>query len=62
MQLIDKGITLLYHFIGHDTTTSGTSWTLYEIARHPDVQHAVYKEISEVLEGRDDDIILWYDI
>ncbi|XP_060561748.1 ultra-long-chain fatty acid omega-hydroxylase-like [Ruditapes philippinarum] len=49
-------------FEGHDTTTSGTSWTLYEIARHPDVQDAVYKEISEVLEGRDNDNILLEDL
>ncbi|XP_053375081.1 ultra-long-chain fatty acid omega-hydroxylase-like [Mercenaria mercenaria] len=49
-------------FEGHDTTTSGTSWTLYEIARHPEVQSALYKEINEVLEGRDNDNILWEDL
>lgn len=49
-------------FEGHDTTTSGISWTLYEIARHPDIQQKLYEEVSEVLHGREKDDILWDDL
>uniref|UniRef100_A0A182YJX2 Uncharacterized protein n=1 Tax=Anopheles stephensi TaxID=30069 RepID=A0A182YJX2_ANOST len=41
-----------FMFEGHDTTTSGISFTIYELARNPDVQERVYEEIVAVL-GKD---------
>ncbi|XP_011296456.2 cytochrome P450 4d2 isoform X2 [Musca domestica] len=38
-----------FMFEGHDTTTSGISFALYLIARHPDVQKKLMEEIVEVL-------------
>lgn len=33
---------------GHDTTTSGISFCLYNIAKHPEVQRKCFNEIVEV--------------
>ncbi|KFB40666.1 AGAP001861-PA-like protein [Anopheles sinensis] len=41
-----------FMFEGHDTTTSGISFTIYELARNPDVQERVYEEIVAIL-GKD---------
>uniref|UniRef100_A0A182VQV2 Cytochrome P450 n=1 Tax=Anopheles minimus TaxID=112268 RepID=A0A182VQV2_9DIPT len=41
-----------FMFEGHDTTTSGISFTIYELARNQDVQERVYEEIVAVL-GKD---------
>ncbi|XP_075168008.1 putative cytochrome P450 4d14 [Haematobia irritans] len=38
-----------FMFEGHDTTTSGISYTCYLLARHPEVQRKVLQEIQEVL-------------
>ncbi|KAI8115355.1 putative cytochrome P450 4d14 [Lucilia cuprina] len=38
-----------FMFEGHDTTTSGISFTLYLIARHPEVQAKLVEEIKQVL-------------
>ncbi|XP_050101183.1 cytochrome P450 4d2-like [Anopheles aquasalis] len=38
-----------FMFEGHDTTTSGISFTIYELARNPDVQERVYEEIVSIL-------------
>lgn len=38
-----------FMFEGHDTTTSGISFALYLIARHPEVQKKIVEEIVEVL-------------
>lgn len=38
-----------FMFEGHDTTTSGISFTLYLIARHPEVQRKLVEEIKQVL-------------
>ncbi|XP_053560963.1 25-hydroxyvitamin D-1 alpha hydroxylase, mitochondrial [Bombina bombina] len=37
---------------GVDTISSTLSWSLYELARHPEVQSALHAEIQGVLEGR----------
>ncbi|KAM5182343.1 25-hydroxyvitamin D-1 alpha hydroxylase, mitochondrial [Mantella aurantiaca] len=37
---------------GVDTISSSLSWSLYELARHPQVQSALYKEIIDVQQGR----------
>lgn len=36
-----------FMFEGHDTTTSGISFCLYNIAKHPEVQQKVFDEIQE---------------
>ncbi|XP_065366483.1 cytochrome P450 4d2-like [Calliphora vicina] len=38
-----------FMFEGHDTTTSGISFALYLIARHPEVQVKLVEEIKQVL-------------
>ncbi|BFZ23062.1 hypothetical protein BsWGS_26101 [Bradybaena similaris] len=47
-------------FAGHDTTTSGISWTLYNLSRHPEYQERVYDEVVGILESREN--ITWDDI
>ena len=59
----DKGIGLTdmeirnevdtFMFEGHDTTTSGISWTLYCLAKHPEHQTKVREEMRRVLAGRE---------
>lgn len=40
-----------FMFGGHDTTTSGISFTLYHLSRHPEILERVYEEIVSVLES-----------
>ncbi len=42
-----------FMFEGHDTTTSGMSSTLYCLAKHPEHQEEVRKEVRNVLNGRE---------
>lgn len=42
-----------FMFEGHDTTTSGMSWTLYCLAKYPEHQVKVRKEVKSVLMGRE---------
>jgi cytochrome P450 len=49
-QLKDEILTLL--FAGHDTTSAALSWSLYLLARHPDVQEALHDEAAAQLAGR----------
>ncbi|KAK0431713.1 cytochrome P450, partial [Armillaria borealis] len=39
-----------FTFAGHDTTSNTTSWLLYELSCHPDVQLRIRHEISEMRE------------
>lgn len=41
-----------FMFEGHDTTTSGISWTLYCLAKYPEHQVKVREEVRRVLGGR----------
>eukprot|EP01098_Paradermamoeba_levis_P000160 TRINITY_DN1016_c0_g1_i1.p1 TRINITY_DN1016_c0_g1~~TRINITY_DN1016_c0_g1_i1.p1 ORF type:complete len:315 (-),score=117.30 TRINITY_DN1016_c0_g1_i1:68-1012(-) len=36
-----------FMFEGHDTTTTGIVWALYNIARHPEVEKKLLKELDE---------------
>lgn len=38
-----------FMFEGHDTTSSGIAYTLYNIAKHPEVQQKVFDEINHVI-------------
>nr|XP_040230967.2 cytochrome P450 4d2-like [Anopheles coluzzii] len=38
-----------FMFEGHDTTTSGIAFTFYQLAKHPEIQEKLYREIQDVL-------------
>ena len=42
-----------FMFEGHDTTTSGISWTLYCLAKYPEHQEKIREEVKNVLMGRE---------
>ncbi|UYV62010.1 CYP4V2 [Cordylochernes scorpioides] len=37
-------------FAGHDTTSTGNSWTLYHLGRHPDILKKVQEEVDSILD------------
>ncbi|KAM7350270.1 uncharacterized protein ACRADG_008885 [Cochliomyia hominivorax] len=51
-----------FMFEGHDTTTSGISFCLYLLSRHPSVQQRVFEEIVHVLGPNKDDPICMQDL
>ncbi|XP_075459823.1 ultra-long-chain fatty acid omega-hydroxylase-like isoform X2 [Ascaphus truei] len=51
-----------FMFEGHDTTASGLSWILYNLARHPEHQEKCREEIGEVFRGKDDKHLDWDDL
>nr|XP_044995183.1 leukotriene-B4 omega-hydroxylase 3-like [Jaculus jaculus]XP_044995185.1 leukotriene-B4 omega-hydroxylase 3-like [Jaculus jaculus]XP_044995186.1 leukotriene-B4 omega-hydroxylase 3-like [Jaculus jaculus]XP_044995187.1 leukotriene-B4 omega-hydroxylase 3-like [Jaculus jaculus] len=51
-----------FMFEGHDTTASGLSWVLYNLARHPEHQERCREEVRELLRGRDTEEIEWDDL
>ena len=51
LEIRDEADTFLFE--GHDTTTSGVSWTLYLLAKHPEHQEKVREEVRSVLMGRE---------
>ncbi|XP_031515656.1 cytochrome P450 4F11-like isoform X1 [Papio anubis] len=42
-----------FMFAGHDTTASGLSWVLYNLARHPEYQERCRQEVKELLKDRE---------
>ena len=36
-------------FAGHETTSVTMAWTSYEVAKYPEMQEKIRKEVSEVL-------------
>jgi cytochrome P450 family 4 len=48
-----QGEVNTFTFAGHDTTTNAICFTLYLIAKHPEVQEKLNKEIQEVLGDRE---------
>ncbi|XP_006898397.1 PREDICTED: leukotriene-B(4) omega-hydroxylase 2-like [Elephantulus edwardii] len=49
-------------FGGHDTTASGLSWVLYNLAKHPEYQVRCRKEVQELLRDRQPEEIEWDDL
>lgn len=42
-----------FMFEGHDTTTSGIAFSLYNLAKHPEVQQKAFEEAKSVIGGAD---------
>ncbi|XP_043832010.1 cytochrome P450 4F22 [Dromiciops gliroides] len=64
-QLSDEDIRAeadTFMFEGHDTTSSGLSWVLFNLARHPEYQEKCREEIQEIMKGRETDEIEWDDL
>uniref|UniRef100_A0A8C5XFP2 Docosahexaenoic acid omega-hydroxylase CYP4F3-like n=1 Tax=Microcebus murinus TaxID=30608 RepID=A0A8C5XFP2_MICMU len=64
-QLSDEDIRAeadTFMFGGHDTTASGLSWVLYNLARHPEHQERCRQEVRELLRGREPAEIEWDDL
>lgn len=51
-----------FMFEGHDTTASGVSWMLYNMARHPEYQQRCREEVDALLEDKEDGRIEWDDL
>ncbi|XP_077994208.1 leukotriene-B4 omega-hydroxylase 3-like [Glandiceps talaboti] len=49
-------------FEGHDTTASGISWCLYNLAKHPEHQDRCRQEVNDLLAGKDSQEIEWDDL
>uniref|UniRef100_G1TLP9 Uncharacterized protein n=1 Tax=Oryctolagus cuniculus TaxID=9986 RepID=G1TLP9_RABIT len=47
---------------GHDTTASGLSWVLYNLAQHPEYQERCRQEVRELLRDRELKEIEWDDL
>ncbi|XP_069333351.1 cytochrome P450 4F2-like [Eulemur rufifrons] len=64
-QLSDEDIRAeadTFMFGGHDTTASGLSWVLYNLARHPEYQERCRQEVQELLRDREPTEIEWDDL
>ncbi|XP_040096941.1 prostaglandin E2 omega-hydroxylase CYP4F21-like isoform X2 [Oryx dammah] len=51
-----------FMFEGHDTTASGLSWVLYNLAKHPEYQERCRQEVQELLKDREPKEIEWDDL
>uniref|UniRef100_A0A8B9YHT5 Uncharacterized protein n=1 Tax=Bos mutus grunniens TaxID=30521 RepID=A0A8B9YHT5_BOSMU len=51
-----------FMFEGHDTTASGLSWILYNLAKHPEYQERCRQEVQELLRDREPKEIEWEDL
>ncbi|XP_047705715.1 cytochrome P450 4F2 isoform X3 [Prionailurus viverrinus] len=64
-QLSDEDIRAeadTFMFGGHDTTASGLSWVLYNLAKHPEYQERCRQEVQELLKDREPKEIEWDDL
>lgn len=52
----------VHQFQGHDTTTSGISFTIYQLALNPHVQDKIYEEIVAVLGKNHKSVELTYQL
>ncbi|XP_077994427.1 leukotriene-B4 omega-hydroxylase 3-like [Glandiceps talaboti] len=51
-----------FMFEGHDTTASGISWILYNLAINPEHQEKCRQEADRILSGKDNKQIEWNDL
>ncbi|XP_072025166.1 LOW QUALITY PROTEIN: leukotriene-B4 omega-hydroxylase 3-like [Amphiura filiformis] len=51
-----------FMFEGHDTTASGLSWMMVNMALHPEYQSKCREEIDALMESKPDDNIEWDDL
>ncbi|XP_073076317.1 cytochrome P450 4F2-like isoform X1 [Manis javanica] len=51
-----------FMFEGHDTTASGLSWILYNLAKHPEYQERCRQEVQELLRDREPKEMAWDDL
>ncbi|XP_029440797.1 cytochrome P450 4F22 isoform X1 [Rhinatrema bivittatum] len=51
-----------FMFEGHDTTASGLSWILYNLAQHPEYQQKCREEIKELMKGKESEELDWDDL
>ncbi|KAM6216827.1 cytochrome P450 4F2-like [Rhynchocyon petersi] len=51
-----------FMFEGHDTTASGISWVLYNLAKHPEYQERCRKEVQELMGDCKLEEIEWDDL
>ncbi|XP_016064799.1 PREDICTED: docosahexaenoic acid omega-hydroxylase CYP4F3 [Miniopterus natalensis] len=51
-----------FMFEGHDTTASGLSWVLYNLARHPEYQERCRQEVQQLLGDREPKELEWDDL
>nr|XP_005904201.1 PREDICTED: docosahexaenoic acid omega-hydroxylase CYP4F3 isoform X2 [Bos mutus] len=51
-----------FMFEGHDTTASGLSWILYNLAKHQEYQERCRQEVQELLKDREPKNIEWDDL
>ena len=57
-EILDEVETFMFE--GHDTTASGLSWCLYNLARYPEYQQKAREEVNQVM--KDQSTILWDDL
>ena len=46
-------------FAGHDTTSSATSWGLYNLAKFPEHQEKCYEEVRQLLQSKERGDLEW---
>ncbi|XP_069459952.1 ultra-long-chain fatty acid omega-hydroxylase isoform X2 [Ambystoma mexicanum] len=51
-----------FMFEGHDTSASGISWILYNLAQHPEFQEKCREEITELMSGKKPEELYWDDL
>ncbi|XP_049643714.1 cytochrome P450 4F3-like [Suncus etruscus] len=51
-----------FMFEGHDTTASGLSWVLFNLAQHPEHQERCREEVEALLRGRAAQEVEWDDL
>ncbi|KAF5921568.1 hypothetical protein HPG69_009136 [Diceros bicornis minor] len=64
-QLSDEDIRAeadTFMFEGHDTTSSGLSWVLFNLAKYPEYQEKCREEVQGVMKGRELEELEWDDL
>ncbi|XP_043362707.1 cytochrome P450 4F22 isoform X1 [Dermochelys coriacea] len=51
-----------FMFEGHDTTASGLSWVLYNLACHPEYQERCREEIKDLMRDKESEEVEWEDL